>query len=91
MTISSRSRQTDMSLSATGTDCGDTFPFVDPPCRRDSSTSSPDRPAFVERFCLSALADEAELVLAAFVEGIRHVAVAPKTGTLRGECSASER
>ncbi len=28
---------------------------------------------------------KAELVLAAFIEGVRHVAVAPETGTLRGD------
>ena len=28
---------------------------------------------------------KADLVLAAFIEGVRHVAVAPETGTLRGD------
>ena len=33
---------------------------------------------------------KAELVLAAFIEGIRQVAVPPETGTLRGDCCTWE-
>ncbi len=32
---------------------------------------------------------KAELVLAAFIEGVRQVAVAPETGTLRGDLDAN--